>query len=100
MERCERQTSPYAAASHVQVVDAATNLFGYTPSGHVWAGDAIATVRMLAAQQASARVQGTVPRRYDIILHDAFSGGGVPQALYTQPFLKQLAGLLADDGCG
>ena len=82
-----------------QVVHTAKTFFGYKPSGSVWTGDAVATVRVLAAQQASARVDGAPRQRYDIILHDAFSGGGVPQALYTRVFVKELAGLLEDDGC-
>lgn len=91
---------PAARTDHMasQVIFTAKTLFGFTPSGSVWAGDAVATVRMLAAQHASARVDGAPPRRYDIILHDAFSGGGVPQVLYTRAFVKELAGLLEDDG--
>lgn len=35
---------------------------------------------------------------YDIVIHDCFSGGGVPQQLYTKEFFEELGTLLTRQG--
>ncbi|KAI0638350.1 hypothetical protein C8Q77DRAFT_1090690 [Trametes polyzona] len=35
---------------------------------------------------------------YDIVIHDCFSGGGVPSHLYTEEFWKDLKGIVRPDG--
>lgn len=38
------------------------------------------------------------PRSYDYIIHDVFTGGAEPTALFTVEFLEGLEKLLKDDG--
>ncbi|MGZ8225062.1 MAG: fused MFS/spermidine synthase [Methylococcaceae bacterium] len=67
------------------VSDAATDYFGFKPTGKAIVGDARYEIRHL---------QGS----YDLIIHDCFTGGSEPSHLLTVETLKQLRGLLSDHG--
>lgn len=67
------------------VAEAASNYFGFKPSGKAVIGDARYEIRHLTGQ-------------YDLIIHDCFTGGSEPSHLLTIETLQQLKGLLAPDG--
>ncbi len=67
------------------VAAAATDYFGFTPTGRTIVGDARYEIR---------RLQGP----YDLIIHDCFTGGSEPAHLLTVETLSQLRGLLSDQG--
>jgi hypothetical protein len=60
------------------------------PSNHtVVIGDALQVVQQMITNMNS---------RYDIIIHDVFTGGAEPVELFTLEFLSNLAALLSPDG--
>lgn len=67
------------------VANAASDYFGFKPTGQSTVGDARYEIRHL---------QGP----YDLILHDCFTGGSEPAHLLTVETLTQLRGLLSDQG--
>lgn len=67
------------------VAEAARRYFGYQPSGRSLVGDARYEIRHL---------QGP----YDLIIHDCFTGGSEPSHLLTVETLRQLKGLLSEQG--
>lgn len=67
------------------VAEAASNYFGYTPTGRTIIGDARYEVRQLKGP-------------YDLIILDVFTGGSEPTHLLTVEFLTQLQQLLANQG--
>lgn len=67
------------------VADAARDYFGYKPTGRAIIGDARYEIRHLKGP-------------YDLIIHDCFTGGAEPAHLLTVETLKQLRGLLSDQG--
>lgn len=67
------------------VAQAAQDYFGFTPTGKAIIGDARYEIR---------RLQGP----YDLIIHDCFTGGSEPAHLLTVEVLKQLRGLLSEQG--
>ncbi len=67
------------------VAAAATNYFGFKPTGKQIVGDARYEIRHLAGP-------------YDLIIHDCFTGGSEPSHLLTVETLQQLKGLLAPQG--
>jgi spermidine synthase len=67
------------------VADAASNYFGYKPTGKQVIGDARYEIRHLTGP-------------YDLIIHDCFTGGSEPSHLLTVETLGQLKGLLASQG--
>jgi spermidine synthase len=67
------------------VAAAATDWFGFKPSGKAIVGDARYEIR---------RLQGP----YDLIIHDCFTGGSEPTHLLTVEALGELRSLLADGG--
>ncbi len=78
------------------VYDAARQWFGLPDPGpgNVYLEDA----RSWAAHKhasADAGVQGTL---YDIVIHDCFSGGGVPEHIYTTEFWSDLKSTIHPDG--
>ncbi|PBL02705.1 spermidine synthase [Armillaria gallica] len=78
------------------VYDAARQWFGLPDPGrgNVYLEDA----RSWAAHKhasADAGVQGTL---YDIVVHDCFSGGGVPEHIYTMEFWSDLKSTIHPDG--
>jgi spermidine synthase len=67
------------------VADAATDYFGFKPSGESIIGDARYEIRHLKGP-------------YDLIIHDCFTGGSEPSHLLTVETLAQLRGMLSDTG--
>ena len=71
------------------VYDAAREYFGMQEPAAAYIEDA----RGWAERQASLR-NGT----YDIVVHDCFSGGGVPSHLFTMVFWSAIKQILDPDG--
>ncbi len=67
------------------VANAAVDYFGYQPTGRAIVGDARYEIRHLTGP-------------YDLIIHDCFTGGSEPAHLLTVETLKQLRGLLSEQG--
>jgi hypothetical protein len=67
----------------------ATKFFALNPAHTAIIDDATAYV---------ARTARSAPRSYDYIIHDVFTGGAEPAALFTTEFLTGLRDLLRDDG--
>ncbi len=67
------------------VAQAAVDYFGFKPTGKAIVGDARYEIRHLTGQ-------------YDLIIHDCFTGGSEPAHLLTVETLKQLQGLLTEQG--
>ncbi|WP_347986718.1 fused MFS/spermidine synthase [Methylomonas sp. AM2-LC] len=67
------------------VSDAATQYFGFKPTGKAIIGDARYEIRHLSGP-------------YDLIIHDCFTGGSEPSHLLTVETLKQLQSLLTEQG--
>ncbi|KAH7105885.1 S-adenosyl-L-methionine-dependent methyltransferase [Auriculariales sp. MPI-PUGE-AT-0066] len=72
------------------VYDYARDYFGLRTPDSVHFADARGWVQ----KQATL----ATPPRYDVIIHDCFSGGGVPSHLYTVEFWKELRKIVSDDG--
>jgi spermidine synthase len=67
------------------VADAARNFFHFEPTGRFVVGDARYEIKHL-------------DRRYDLIIHDCFTGGTEPTHLLTREMLSELRGLLSEGG--
>ncbi|MCP9449731.1 MAG: fused MFS/spermidine synthase [Nitrospira sp.] len=67
------------------VADAAQRFFHFQPTGRFLVGDARYEIKNL-------------DRRYDLIIHDCFTGGTEPIHLLTQEMLGDLRELLAEEG--
>lgn len=67
------------------VAEAARRWFHFEPTGLFLVGDARYEITRLTA-------------RYDLIVHDCFTGGAEPTHLLTQEMLRELRGLLKDGG--
>ncbi|CUQ65378.1 Spermine synthase [Candidatus Nitrospira inopinata] len=67
------------------VADAAQRFFSFKPTGRFLIGDARYEIKRL-------------DRRYDIIIHDCFTGGTEPIHLLTQEMLGHLRELLTEEG--
>jgi spermidine synthase len=67
------------------VAQAASDHFGFKPSGKAIIGDARYEIRHMTGP-------------YDLIIHDCFTGGSEPSHLLTVETLQQLQGLLATQG--
>jgi spermidine synthase len=67
------------------VSEAATQYFGFKPTGKAIIGDARYEIRHLTGP-------------YDLIIHDCFTGGSEPSHLLTVETLKQLQSLLTEQG--
>lgn len=67
------------------VLAAASDYFGFRPRGKTVIGDARYEIRHLRGP-------------YDLIVHDCFTGGSEPAHLLTVETLRQLRGLLSDNG--
>lgn len=67
------------------VATAATDYFGYKPTGRAIVGDARYEIRHLTGP-------------YDLIIHDCFTGGSEPAHLLTVETLTELKGLLSEQG--
>ncbi|KAG9317383.1 S-adenosyl-L-methionine-dependent methyltransferase [Chiua virens] len=80
------------------VYDAARKHFGlqYPGDGHVFLEDARHWVyKKRAAMQSD---NGQTFLGYDIVVHDCFSGGGVPQHLFSVEFWNDLKSIIKPDG--
>lgn len=67
------------------VADAARRFFHFQPTGQFLIGDARYEIKRL-------------DRQYDLIIHDCFTGGTEPIHLLTQEMLRELQGLLTQEG--
>lgn len=67
------------------VADAAQRFFSFKPTGRFLVGDARYEIKRLN-------------RRYDLIIHDCFTGGTEPVHLLTQEMVRDLRDLLTEDG--
>jgi len=67
------------------VAEAARTLFHFQPTGRFLVGDARYEIK-------------TLDRRYDLIIHDCFTGGTEPTHLLAREMLNELRGLLTEDG--
>jgi spermidine synthase len=67
------------------VADAARAFFHFEPTGRFLVGDARYEIKHL-------------DRRYDLIIHDCFTGGTEPTHLLTREMLSELRGLLNEGG--
>uniref|UniRef100_D8PS35 PABS domain-containing protein n=1 Tax=Schizophyllum commune (strain H4-8 / FGSC 9210) TaxID=578458 RepID=D8PS35_SCHCM len=85
-----------------EVYRAARTYFGLPDPGkdHVFLEDARAWVERRAAQQKPKDAFGdnTSTELFDFVVHDCFSGGGVPQHLYTVEFLQQAKRIMTPEG--
>ncbi len=67
------------------IADAAQGFFNFEPTGRFLVGDARYEIKQLN-------------RRYDLIIHDCFTGGTEPTHLLTQEMLSELRSLLNEGG--
>ena len=58
--------------------------------GNIFLGD--------ARRWVSQRVRSTSSKSFDIVIHDCFSGGGVPKHIFTIEFWDDLKGILSPEG--
>ncbi|KAI9056518.1 hypothetical protein FKP32DRAFT_1670308 [Trametes sanguinea] len=81
------------------VYDAAHRFFGLPTPGpdRLFIQDARTWVRNRSTTLAESTV-GSAPAQFDIVVHDCFSGGGVPGHLYTQEFWHDLKAITSSDG--
>ena len=79
------------------VYEAAHRFFGlpHDPS-RVFLRDARGWVRNQSAIATAESTDKTAPL-YDFVVHDCFSGGGIPAHLYTQQFWKDLKNIVTPD---
>ncbi|ESK94483.1 spermine spermidine synthase [Moniliophthora roreri MCA 2997] len=84
------------------VYEAARRFFGVPDpgEGNAFLEDAGAWVAARATQRRNVTdtFEKDTEDLYDIVVHDCFSGGGVPQHLYTIEFWENLKTLVKDDG--
>jgi predicted membrane-bound spermidine synthase len=78
------------------VYDAARTFFGLPDPGpsKVFLEDAKSWV----ATQRGSFPAGSKEARYDFVVHDLFSGGGVPEQLFTLEFWEDLKAILTPEG--
>ena len=80
------------------VYEAARTYFGleYPGDDHVFLEDARNWVdKRSVAMQSSGEKR---PPTFDIVIHDCFSGGGVPQHLFSVEFWNDLRSIMSPDG--
>lgn len=78
------------------VYDAASTYFGLPDPGpgKVFLEDA----RSWAAQKRASVQAGNKETLYDIVIHDCFYGGGVPQHIFTMEFWDDLKAVIQPEG--
>ncbi|TFK71758.1 spermidine synthase [Pluteus cervinus] len=78
------------------VYDAARNYFGLPDPGpgKVFLEDA----RGWVERQRASIESGETQTRFDFVVHDCFSGGGVPQHIFTSEFWEDVKKILTPDG--
>ena len=84
-ELAKRGVATDAVEIDPAVAQAARDYFLYQPSGALLVGDGRYEIRQL-------------DKRYDLIIHDCFTGGSVPSHLLSVEMLRDLDRLLAADG--
>ena len=73
--------------------------FGLPLNHTAYLSDAEAWVDLMAEATTEAPSIGqTPPRKYEYIMHDVFTGGAEPLALFTKEFLTKLRSLLRSNG--
>ena len=83
------------------VYTAARDWFGFgladetVPRGGVFLEDARGWVQQRAAEQSNEIDES---EKFDIVVHDCFSGGGVPEQLFSTEFWKMLKKIVKKDG--
>ncbi|KAI1796216.1 S-adenosyl-L-methionine-dependent methyltransferase [Ganoderma leucocontextum] len=80
------------------VYDAAKRFFGLPTPDHVFLEDARGWVHNrseTAKAESTSSSQTSDP--FDIVVHDCFSGGGIPAHLYTQRFWEELKSIVRSD---
>ncbi|KAF9481168.1 spermidine synthase [Pholiota conissans] len=76
------------------VYKAARTYFSLPKSENVFLEDA----RTWVAKQRGSVEAGNKTARFDIVVHDCFSGGGVPQHIFTTEFWDDLKTVMAPEG--
>jgi len=78
------------------VYDAARTYFGLPEpgEGRVFLQDA----RGFTLQRKRKLESGENLPKFDVVIHDVFSGGGVPDHLFTSEFWNELKGVMKEDG--
>ena len=76
------------------VYRAARTFFGLPDPANIFLEDA----REWAAQKRANVDAGRNEILFDIIVHDCFSGGGVPEHIYTMEFWSDLKAVMQSDG--
>lgn len=71
------------------VLEYAVKYFDLAPNHHAVIDDAV---------HYAAQVANDTTQRYDYIIHDVFTGGAEPIALFTDEFLRNLHRALKPDG--
>ncbi|PIL37308.1 hypothetical protein GSI_01001 [Ganoderma sinense ZZ0214-1] len=81
------------------VYDAARRFFGLPAPDHVFLQDARGWVhnRSETVQADPPSSSQTTFQPFDIVVHDCFSGGGIPAHLYTQQFWQELKNIVRLD---
>ncbi|KAH9943288.1 S-adenosyl-L-methionine-dependent methyltransferase [Epithele typhae] len=81
------------------VYDAARKFFGLPASepGQVFIEDARGWVHNRSETNVANPSDVTEQTQYDLVVHDCFSGGGIPAHLYTEEFWKELKGIVRPD---
>lgn len=79
------------------VYDAARQYFGLSDPGinNVFLQDARGWVR---SRRAMAEAEDPSVIKYDVVVHDCFSGGGVPEHLFSIEFWNDLKAILSPEG--
>lgn len=68
----------------------ATDYFGLLPNHTAYIEDAVGFVATRAKQES--------PQLYDYVIHDVFTGGAAPAALFTKEMVEDMKKIMADDG--
>jgi len=78
------------------VYDAARTFFGLPDPGpsRIFLEDA----RSWVATQRASRHAGEIGVQYDFVVHDCFSGGGVPEHIFTMEFWEDLKAVIHPEG--
>ncbi|KDQ64389.1 hypothetical protein JAAARDRAFT_28016 [Jaapia argillacea MUCL 33604] len=82
------------------VYEAARKYFGMPDpgTGKVFLEDAKGWVTKYHRSLELGGIHGEEEGKFDIVVHDCFSGGGVPSALFTREFWKDLKEVVRPDG--
>ena len=79
------------------VYDAARRFFGLPVPDRVFLEDARGWVHNRSETMKAESRSQTTSEPFDIIVHDCFSGGGIPAHLYTQQFWQELKNIIRSD---